>query len=91
MKHIFSKDVKRDETWYGIKPTTQTGDHSMITANSKYFCIPVFGGGGPVYVGNMGEAVRLDARAPKIYGHAGSVTDTAWHPVPTFHTCRGSG
>jgi coronin-1B/1C/6 len=90
MKHIFARDIKREEdTWYGLKPTTQTGDHSMITASSKFFATPVFGGGGPLFVGKMGEPKRLDARSPVIYGHAGAVTDTAWHPFNPHLLCTG--
>jgi WD40 repeat protein len=90
VRNCFAPDPKKDELFTEFKATSQAGDHQYIKANTKYFGVPLRGGGGPVLVWRHDKPCRIPSGVPKVAGHAGAVTDMDFHPFNQQLLATGS-
>jgi len=90
VRNCFAPDPKKDELYTEFRVSTKAGDHQYIKANTKYFAVPIRGGGGPVLVWRHDKPGRIPTSAPKVAGHAGAVTDLDWHPFNEQLLATGS-
>jgi len=80
VRNCFCKDPKKDEIFTDFRATAQGSEGTYIKANSKYFAVPIAGGGGPVLIYPTNKPGRIPTGASKVIGHAGPVTDSDFHP-----------
>jgi len=81
-RHVYVEPAKTDQTYTGLKLSTATGEQNYIKANTKFFCVSLQGGGGPMYVCPHAKVGRFETGAPIITGHSGPVLDFDFNP---FH------
>jgi coronin-1B/1C/6 len=55
-------------------------DSNLLDANSKYFCCPWRGGGGPFVVSSLKKTGRFPPDIPLCTGHSGTVQDLHFNP-----------
>lgn len=86
VRHVYCDLPKPEFTYSGFTLDTTLGDHSFISASTKFFAVSVRGGGGPVLVvpfGRYGTVEKKDgSKPPTLNGHRQAVLDTAFNP---FH------
>jgi coronin-1B/1C/6 len=81
-RHVFGTPAKADHQFQfsgGVKPAL-SGDGNFIAGNTKYFALPLAGGGGPVWVNSLTKVGRCPAKVPVIAVHKSAVLDVAFHP-----------
>ncbi|DAZ94709.1 TPA: hypothetical protein N0F65_012662 [Lagenidium giganteum] len=93
MKYIKGKQGNRNDVFnLGDKTIATSGIPSpLITANSKYWAVPVNGGGGPVLVNTLDGKGKASLESSIVNGHKATVTDTAFSPFHDDLLVTGSG
>lgn len=76
-RHVFGTPAK--EPFLGINPLC-SGEGSYIAANTKFFALPIAGGGGPVIIHPLSKPGRFGAKVPQLAVHKHSVSDCQFHP-----------
>jgi coronin-1B/1C/6 len=73
--------VVAQECYQDFRLSTVTGEQQYIKASARYFCVGMFGGGGPVVVNRLDRPGRFDdISSPYLAGHSGAVNDFDWNP-----------
>jgi coronin-1B/1C/6 len=76
-RHVFGTPAK--EAFAGIK-FTSGGEGNNISGNTKFFALPVYGGGGPVLIHPLNKPGRFGAKVPILSVHKYAVWDVQFHP-----------
>lgn len=76
-RHVFGTPAK--EPFLGIAPLC-SGEGNYVAANTKFFAVPVSGGGGPVVIHPLNKPGRFGAKVPQLAVHKYSVSDIQFHP-----------
>jgi len=80
-RHVFADDPKQDACWTGMRISGAAGDQQFIKASTKYFAIPLRGGGGPVGIFDIDKPEKMrPAMCPELVGHSGTVLDLDFNP-----------
>jgi hypothetical protein len=77
-RHVFGEDPKEDQCFSDIRQQA-SGDGNGCAMNTKYFGVPVTGGGGPVKIGSLDRPGR-NKDSGKLGVHKAKVLDIAFHP-----------
>jgi coronin-1B/1C/6 len=81
-RHVYGQPAKPEGQFTGftsIKPACN-GDSNYIAANTKFFAMPVTGGGGPVLIHRLDKPQRFGAKFNVIAVHKAAVLDVAFNP-----------
>lgn len=81
-RHVYVEPCKSDGCYTNLKLSTATGEQNYIKGNTKFFCVALQGGGGPMYVCPYNKPGRFEPGTALISGHHGPVLDFDFNP---FH------
>jgi coronin-1B/1C/6 len=76
-RHVFGTPAK--EPFLGLIPAC-SGEGNFVAANTKFFAVPIAGGGGPVVVHPLTKPGRFGAKVPQLAVHKYAVSDLQFHP-----------
>jgi len=76
-RHVFGTPAK--ESFLGLTPSCN-GEGNYIAGNTKYFAVPIAGGGGPVVIHPLSKPGRFGAKIPQLAVHKNPVSDIQFHP-----------
>jgi len=81
-RHVYADPPKVEDTWQGIRLTSESWDSNYCSVNPKWIAVPWnVGGGGAVGVLDTKNPGKL-SEVPLFSGHRGAVLDLDWNP---FH------
>jgi len=81
-RHVYADTPKPENCYAGLRLAPTTGEQCYIKANTKFFCVAVEGGGGPMAIIPHTQIGRQPSELFKIAGHSGPVLDFDFNP---FH------
>ena len=89
-RHIYVEPCKADKSYSNIKLSTATGEQNYIKGNTKFFCVALGGGGGPLWVNPYEKVGRFQPGTPLVAGHSGPVLDFDFNPFHENLLCSAS-
>ena len=91
VRHLFGTQEKKDNSYYGLRLSTATGDGQYIKCNSKYFAVSYgTGGGGTCAVVPFVNTGAMPEGFPMIKGHKSAILDMDFHPFDNTLLATGS-
>lgn len=80
-RHVFGKELKKEQGFDGVRITRNAWDSNFCSINPKFIAITLEAqGGGAFIVLNIADAGRVDLNAPKCNGHKAAVLDIQFNP-----------
>ena len=80
-RHVFGKELKRDQCYDNIRITKISWDATYCSVNPKYLAIITeAAGGGAFLVVPISKTGRVERDAPLVSGHKAAVLDIEWCP-----------
>lgn len=80
-RHVFGKELKRDQCYDDIRVTKTSWDATYCSVNPKYVAIITeAAGGGAFLVIPIAKTGRVERDAPLVTGHKAAVLDIEWCP-----------
>lgn len=84
-RHVFGKEVKKEECYDGVRITKNAWDSNFCSVNPKFIAVVVEQqGGGAFLVLNIEDVGRVALNAPKVCGHTSEVLDVKFCPFNDY-------
>lgn len=80
-RHIYGEAFKKESCYENLQPGKSSNEGTICCVNPQFIAFVVSASGGSAFIVHpIGATGRVDANAPKFFGHKGPVVDIKFSP-----------